>query len=407
MFQWNARVSYRAGETIIRQGEQGDCAYVIESGRVEIVLEKPDGRQQRVGTRGADTMIGEMALVDDAPRTATVRALEDCCLLRISKEDFSRRLLQADPVLRLTTQVILNRYRDVLATAEIASPDRSAPAEALERGHAERGQVIEGIRLCNDLRAALANDGLELHYQPIVAADDGSLRGFEALMRWRHPVDGNIPPDVFIPIAETSGLIVDLTRWAIDAACAALSRLKVALGRDDLYVSVNISSADLASQTILNDVWLALKENGLARGQLHLEITERMLMDQPERARAVLRAFRMLGVVIAIDDFGTGYSSLGYLNSLEIDVLKIDRSFIAAMNGDERSLELVRAIVGLGKSLGLQVVAEGVETSAEAEGVARLGFDSAQGYFFARPCSESEIAGPALRADPVPLLSAR
>lgn len=393
MFQWNARVSYRAGETIIRQGEQGDCAYVIESGRVEIVLEKQDGRQQRVGTRGADTMIGEMALVDDAPRTATVRALEDCCLLRISKEDFSRRLLQADPVLRLTTQVILNRYRDILATAEIASPDRSAPAEALERGHAERGQVIEGIRLCNDLRAALANDGLELHYQPIVSADDGVLRGYEALMRWRHPVDGLIPPDVFIPIAETSGLIVDVTRWAIDAACAALARLKVALGRDDLYVSVNISSADLASQTILNDVWLALKESGLARGQLHLEITERMLMDQPERARAVLRAFRMLGVVIALDDFGTGYSSLGYLNSLEIDVLKIDRSFIAAMNGDDRSLELVRAIVGLGKSLGLQVVAEGVETRAEAEGVARLGFDSAQGYFFARPRCEGEIVG--------------
>jgi EAL domain-containing protein (putative c-di-GMP-specific phosphodiesterase class I) len=392
MSQWNARVSYRAGETIIRQGEQGDCAYVIESGRVEIVLEKPDGRQQRVGTRGVDTMIGEMALVDDAPRTATVRALEDCCLLRISKEDFSRRLLQADPVLRLTTQVILNRYRDILATAEIASQDRSAPAEALERGHAERGQVIEGIRLCNDLRAALENDGLELHYQPIVSANDGALRGFEALMRWRHPVDGLIPPDVFIPLAETSGLIIDVTRWAIHAACAALSRLKAALGRDDLYVSVNISSADLASQTILNDVWLALKESGLERGQLHLEITERMLMDQPERARAVLRAFRMLGVVIALDDFGTGYSSLGYLNSLEIDVLKIDRSFIAAMNGDQRSLELVRAIVGLGKSLGLQVVAEGVETSTEAEGVARLGFDSAQGYFFARPRRECEIA---------------
>ncbi|MGA1370545.1 MAG: EAL domain-containing protein [Pseudomonadales bacterium] len=395
MSQWNARVSYRAGETIIRQGEDGDCAYIIEAGRVEIVLQKPDGRQQRVGTRGAETMIGEMALVDDAPRTATVRALEDCRLLRISKEDFSRRLMQADPVLRLTTQVILNRYRDILATAEIASQDRSAPAEALERGHAERGQVIEGIRLSNDLRAALANGDLELHYQPIVAAQDGSLRGFEALMRWRHPVDGFIPPDVFIPIAETSGLIIEATRWAIDTACAALMRLKSVLARDDLYVSVNISSADLASPTILNDVWLALKQNGLGRGQLHLEITERMLMDQPERARAVLRAFRMLGVVIAVDDFGTGYSSLSYLNSLEIDVLKIDRSFVSAMQGDTRSLELVRSIVGLGKGLGLQVVAEGVETAEQAKGVAMLGFDSAQGFFFARPRRESEILGEA------------
>ena len=395
----SARVAFLAGDIIIRQGDPGDFAYIIESGRVEILLGQPDGRSQCVGTRGIDTMIGEMALVDDAPRTATVRALEDCTLLRISKADFARRLQQADPVLRMTAQVILNRYRDMLARADIALPaavgvpGTLARAEALEVSHAERAQVIEGIRLTNDLRAALAAGDLELHYQPLVVPASGAVRGFEALMRWRHPIDGYISPSLFIPVAETSGLIVEASRWAIGEACAALARLQRALRDDQLYMSVNISSADFASPTIVPEVKAALARSRIAPSCLHLEITERMLMDQPERARSILREFRALGVVIAIDDFGTGYSSLSYLHSLDIDVLKIDRSFVSAMLSDRRSLELVRAIIGIGRSLELDVVAEGVETAAEAEALVNLGCDEAQGYYYARPQTESVFTG--------------
>lgn len=395
----SARVAFGAGDIIIRQGDPGDFAYIIESGRVEILLGQPDGRSQCVGTRGIDTMIGEMALVDDAPRTATVRALEDCTLLRISKTDFARRLQQADPVLRMTAQVILNRYRDMLARADIALPaavgvpGTLARAEALEVSHAERAQVIEGIRLTNDLRAALAAGDLELHYQPLVVPASGAVRGFEALMRWRHPIDGYISPSLFIPVAETSGLIVEASRWAIGEACAALARLQRALRDDQLYMSVNISSADFASPTIVPEVKAALARSRIAPSCLHLEITERMLMDQPERARSILREFRALGVVIAIDDFGTGYSSLSYLHSLDIDVLKIDRSFVSAMLSDRRSLELVRAIIGIGRSLELDVVAEGVETAAEAEALVNLGCDEAQGYYYARPQTESVFTG--------------
>jgi diguanylate cyclase len=387
----NARVSFKAGETIMRQGEPGDSAYIIESGRVEILFEKPDGRQQRVGTRGSDTMIGEMALVDDAPRTATVRAIEDCTLLQISKHDFSRRLHQADPVLRMTAQVILNRYRDMLTRAELTGPEPAVPAEAREVSNVERQRVIECVRLTNEFRDALHAGELELYYQPIVATASGEIHGFEALMRWQHATRGFISPAVFIPVAEASGLIVEASLWVLDEACAALKRIEAQTGRRGLFVSVNLSSADFASPGIVDRVHATIRQHGIEPHQLHLEITERMLMDQPERARCILEEFHQLGVPIAIDDFGTGYSSLSYLHSLHIDVLKIDRSFVAAMRSESRSLELVRAIIGLSRNLGIKVIAEGVEVREEAVALAGLGCEEAQGYYYARPLPERDV----------------
>jgi len=389
----NARVSFRAGETIMRQGEPGDSAYIIESGRVEILFEKPDGRLQSVGTRGSDTMIGEMALVDNAPRTATVRAIEDCTLLEISKPDFSRRLQQADPVLRMTAQVILNRYRDMLARAEITGPEPAVPAEAREVSNAERQHVIECVRLTNEFRDALHAGDLALHYQPIVATHSGEIRGFEALMRWEHPTRGFISPALFIPLAESSGLIIEASLWVLGEACAALRRIEEATGRKGLFMSVNLSSADFGSPRIVGQVREILERTGIAPGQLHLEITERLLMDQPERARGILEEFHELGVPIAIDDFGTGYSSLSYLHSFPIDVLKIDRSFVSAMGKDARSRELIRSIIGLGRNLGIKVIAEGVEEREEAAALADLGCEEAQGYYFARPQPERAVVG--------------
>jgi EAL domain-containing protein (putative c-di-GMP-specific phosphodiesterase class I) len=346
-----------------------------------------------MGTRGSHTMIGEMALVDDAPRTATVRALEDCTLLEISKQDFSRRLQQADPVLRMTSQVILNRYRDLLARAEITGPEPAVLAEAREVSNVERQRVIDCVRLTNEFRDALYAGELELHYQPIVDTRSGEIHGFEALMRWDHPVRGYVSPALFIPVAENSGLIVEASLWVLEEACAALKRLEAETGREGLFMSVNLSSADFASAEIAEFIRGILARHGLKRGQLHVEITERLLVDQPERARAILEQLHALGVRIAIDDFGTGYSSLSYLHSFPIDVLKIDRSFVSAMRKDARSLELIRSIIGLGRSLDIKVIAEGVEEREEALALAGLGCDEAQGYFFARPQPEAQAVG--------------
>jgi EAL domain-containing protein (putative c-di-GMP-specific phosphodiesterase class I) len=176
-------------------------------------------------------------------------------------------------------------------------------------------------------------------------------------------------------------------------ACAALRRIEAATGRKGLFMSVNLSSVDFIAPGIVNRVYESLVRSGIDPGQLHLEITERLLMDQPERARAILEEFHAIGVQIAIDDFGTGYSSLSYLHSFPIDILKIDRSFVMAMRKDARSLELVRSIISLGRNLGIKVIAEGVELREEVAALANLACDEAQGYYFAKPLAESHMAG--------------
>ena len=366
MVTTNSRVWFKAGETIMRQGEPGNSAYIIESGRVEILFEKPDGRMQCVGTRGSDTMIGEMALVDDAPRTATVRAIEDCTLLELSKDDFSGRLRQADPVLRMTAQVILNRYRDMLSRAEITGPEPAVPAEAIEVSNAERQQVIECVRLNNEFRQALQGGELELYYQPIVSLQTGEIRGFEALMRWQHPVRGLHRAGAI----HSDGREQRAHRRSERMGAARGVRGTEASG-ERRPVARTCSSASICRRWtssrpgIVNRVYESLHASGLDPHRLHLEITERLLMHEPERARAILEEFHEIGVQISIDDFGTGYSSLSYLHSFPIDVLKIDRSFVSAMRKDTRSLELVRAIVSLAGISASRSSREGVEESAK------------------------------------------
>ncbi len=388
-----AKKSFKAGETIMRQGEEGTCAYIIEGGQVEILIEKADGTAQSVGTRGEGAIIGEMAIVDDAPRTATVKALKDCTMLEISRDDFSQRLKSTDPVIQMISQVILTRYRDMLTRSEIfRESDNYPPPEAIERSYTQQTDVVESVKIANMFKAALQNNELELYYQPIIDLSGGDVLGFEALMRWTHKEEGFISPGVFIPIAEKSGLIVEASKWAVKEACDALKRIESALGRnDDLYVSVNFSSHDFAEETFVDNLLTTIEDSTVQPHQLKLEITERLLIQQPDNAKETLQACKDKGIGIAIDDFGTGYSSLSYLYYFPIQTLKIDQSFIRAMYREERSLELVKSIVGLGKNMDLDVIAEGVESLEEAKLLQDIGCDSAQGFYFAKPMPEDKI----------------
>ncbi|PJB71445.1 MAG: cyclic nucleotide-binding protein [Alphaproteobacteria bacterium CG_4_9_14_3_um_filter_47_13] len=388
-----AKKMFKAGDVIMRQGDKGDCAYIIEEGLVEILIEKDNGTIQQVGTRGEGTIIGEMAIVDDAPRTATVKALKDCKMLEITRDDFSQRLKNADPVIQMISQVILTRYRDTLTRSEILrESDNFPPPEALERSYAARTDVVESIKIANEFKAALENGDLELHYQPIINLGNGNVSGFEALMRWNHKKDGFISPGVFIPIAEKSGLIIEASKWALKEACAALGRIEKAVENSTpLYVSVNFSSHDFAEDNFVSNLLETIQNSQIKPPQIKLEITERLLIQQPDNAKETLESCRDAGVGIAIDDFGTGYSSLSYLYYFPIQVLKIDQSFIRTIYREDRSLELVKSIVGLGKNMGMEIVAEGVETLEEAELLQNMGCDSAQGYYFAKPMSEQEV----------------
>lgn len=384
---------FKTGEIIMRQGAKGDCAYIIEEGVVEIFIEREGGKIQNVGTRGPGTIIGEMAIVDDAPRTATVRAVKDCKLLEITRDDFANRLKSSDPVLQMISQVILTRYRDTLTRAEILGEGNTyPPPEMMERDFAAQTDVVESIKMANEFQAALENNELQLYYQPIVNMQTGQVAGFEALMRWIHPEKGFISPALFIPIAEKNGLIVEASRWALGESCRALKRIESRIGRENnLYMSVNFSSTDFASENFLDHVYRILSESDVPAKQIKLEITERLLIQQPDHAKEVLEMCRQAGMSIAIDDFGTGYSSLSYLYYFPIETLKIDQSFVRAMTKDVKSLELVKSIIGLGKNMNMTIIAEGVEDATEGKILRDLGCDAVQGYYYAKPLPEKEV----------------
>jgi diguanylate cyclase (GGDEF)-like protein len=237
-----------------------------------------------------------------------------------------------------------------------------------------------------ELRRALDRDQLKLFYQPLINLKTGEVAGFEALARWDHEDRGEISPTEFIPVAEESGLILQLGRWAMDKAARTLAGWDEKAGETlPLYVGVNLSAIQVARDNIAEVVESALKSSGLTGNRITLELTESSIVQDPARAMRVFDALKALDATVAMDDFGTGYSSLAYLQRLPIDVLKIDKSFVSGMMVDPDSVAIVRAVLSLAEALGMSTTAEGIETVELATTLATLGCSSGQGFYFARP----------------------
>jgi diguanylate cyclase (GGDEF)-like protein len=249
----------------------------------------------------------------------------------------------------------------------------------LERGGANR------LALMAELRRAIQDNRLLLHFQPLVNLRTGRLIRFETLVRWEHPRRGVIPPNEFIPFAEKTRLIRPLTRWVLRAALRQWRAWHDT--RRSFPMAVNISMRDLIDPAFPDEIDELIEEAGADPRQLVLEITEGVIMSEPERVLQILQRLKRPGVRIAVDDFGTGYSSLAYLHRLPVDEIKIDKSFISAMAGDVSKSNIVRAAVDLGHSLRLEVVAEGIEDSQTWDLLTALGCDVAQGYYISRPLS--------------------
>jgi len=237
-----------------------------------------------------------------------------------------------------------------------------------------------------DLRNAIVNAEFEVYYQPLVNLQTEEISGFEALIRWNHPKRGMIPPLDFIPLAEETALIVPIGEWVLRQAC-----MEAANWPRDIGIAVNLSPVQFKAPSLVQAVVNTLAQSGLAPNRLQLEITESVLLLNSETTLDTLQQLRALGVRISMDDFGTGYSSLSYLRSFPFDKIKIDRSFVHQLSTNDESMAIIRAVAGLGSSLGMATTAEGVETLEELEYLKREGCTEGQGYFFSKPQPAKEV----------------
>jgi diguanylate cyclase (GGDEF)-like protein len=266
----------------------------------------------------------------------------------------------------------------------LAKGDGRGTHRFFEREMDKRLQARRSLEL--DLRKAIADGEFEVHYQPIVYLQTGKVSGFEALLRWNHPERGQISPVEFIPLAEETGLILPLGEWVLRTACAQAARWPQPVG-----VAVNLSAMQFKGRNLVQLTMNALAASGLAAGRLDLEITESVLLQDESNTLAILHQLRDIGVQISMDDFGTGYSSLAYLRNFPFDKIKIDRSFVREMLVRKDCQAIVRAVVGLARSLGITTIIEGVETKEQFELAKADGCDEGQGWLFAKAMPDRDI----------------
>jgi diguanylate cyclase len=381
------RKSIAPGVMVFGEGAPADCAYVIERGSVEIAIER-DGRSVVLAALGPGEIFGETALLDDDPRPATATARTELDLLVIPRDSIEGALRTVQPDAYLLVVSLLARLQAVQAGARRASPPLAG---------ALREEVVRTLTIEGELRTGLENGEFEPFFQPIVDLDSGEIAGFEALARWRKPDRGLIPPIEFIGVAEQTGLIRDIDAQVLASAWKGLAAAQAQVARvqgsatKPLFLSINIAAENFVDMSLVERVEALLETTDFDPSLLKLEITESGLINSPETAYRVLTRLRQLGVSIALDDFGTGYSSLSYLHRFPIDSLKIDRTFVNALPQSERSRAIVRTIAGLGQSMSLKVIAEGIEEESTAAILREMGLRYGQGYHYSMPVGRATM----------------
>lgn len=282
---------------------------------------------------------------------------------------------------------------EILRDADIAMHHAKEKEVGVAIFNAEiRDKFLDKIKLESDLRFAVERKEFLMYYQPIINLEDGSLAGFEALLRWQHPRRGMVSPGEFIPIAEDSGLIIPITNWILHETTEQLRTWqRMSPANQNLIISVNISGKHLNQDGLIEEVRKTLKTSGINPYCLKLEITESVAMQNAEKTIVILNKLKELGVQLSIDDFGTGYSSLNYLHRLPFDTLKIDRSFVSVVRADGENSEILQTIITLAKNLKMRSVAEGIETESQLQILRDLNCDLAQGYLFAKPLPKEEM----------------
>jgi EAL domain-containing protein (putative c-di-GMP-specific phosphodiesterase class I) len=384
------RRTLAAGEVLFREGDPGHDAFVIEQGSIEIYQERAIGRNV-LARLARNAIFGEMALVGDQTRTASAMAVEPTVLRIVTHSYLTERLTAADPLLRHLLHVTMARSRESLKRIKHGPFDTRTPGDAAAASTApDQDLALKRLRVEQDLERALANNEFQLHFQPILRLADGSISGFEALIRWIRPGIGRVPPNDFIWVAEECDLIVRIGHWVIADACRALNHLEplhqsAHPGAPPLSMSVNLSIRQFGDPQLFPTIERVLQHEKLAPQRLRLEITESLVMGNMDEALALLNRCKELGCKLVVDDFGTGYSALSYLHKFPVDTLKLDRSFIHNVGRDGAGMKIVRAIAGLAGELGMETVIEGIEAGEQAQACAGAGVTYAQGFYFSLP----------------------
>ena len=338
-------------EYLFRQDDPPTSAFLIEEGRVQIVLETAGG-ERVLAVRGPGDIVGEMAIVDRAPRSASVRAIENCVILPITAEQLERRMASANPIVRMVLNVILNRFRATLSSLDSAN---SAPSTSFFLHDQDLvDAAADDLRMERDLESALAREEIAPYYQPIVRLSNGKLAGFEAVPRWNHLSRGFIPPLAFIPAPEASGKSAELTllctrRIVRDLPILLKSALANATNVEELKIGVSVSGRDLGDMRLVEQLAAIVSQAGLPASLFRLELTESALVRNADRTAGALRAARERGFGVAIDDFGTGYSAM---LSTPATMLKIDRSFVQGVGDGGINLPIVENMLQLASSIG-------------------------------------------------------
>ncbi len=383
-----------AGEVLYRQGDPSDCAWLVESGQVELVSVQ-GRRTSRHGVLGAGELIGELGLLDGAARSATATARSDCRLLAIEREQFLERLQAGDPILRTLVDSLLQRIRGLVANMPAEAP---LPAEDVACDDPIERSGIDKIRLEAQLRDALDTGALEVRYQPIYDIAARRVTGYEALVRWALEGRGPVSPAEFIQLAEETSLIVPVGEYVLDRVVGVLQALRDA-GADPLpSIAVNLSARQLVEPGMARQIVARAERSRLPAGVLKLEVTESRMLDYAPVA-AVMSHCREHGLPFALDDFGTGYSNLTHLHKLDFEFIKVDQAFARHMFDSPRAMKMVEAIVAMAHALDAKVICEGVETREQLARLRELGVEYAQGYLIGQAAPAGAVlSGEAARA---------
>lgn len=381
-------VDIHKDQIIFSEGDAGDCAYIIEKGRVLVYLTK-DKEEIPLNILGEGEIFGEMSLIDNQNRSASVRALEDVRLAIVTKQQVLERVSTADKVVQLLMRVLLKRLR----RKNIGPGGKISDAELDNSGAGDDGTqgALDQIKLENQIFQAFQNKEFELFYQPIVNLKTKTINGCEALLRWNSPQHGLVSPNLFIDIIENSSMVIPIGHWIINQALKDLRTIQEQLRlnkkdkmADEFMMSINISGRQFTHSDFVNNLEDLREKHDLHTQNIKLEMTERIMMDGAIALDA-LNQCRSLGYAISIDDFGTGFSGLQYLTQMPISFLKIDRSFVMKILSDPKSKAVVSSIIHLAHAMDIEVIAEGIEHHEEALVLETLGARYGQGYLFSKP----------------------